>query len=410
MKFAKINTIDIADMMKENQTIEKNNLDIELKKEKKKKNEAENEYFGNYMQKIGKGVKAQDTNNDGTIDEKEKKNAVLQSGRQYGAFDKIRDDEQISANRAAAEGRAIRAERRSVSRYNMAVEKYETAISDKEKQVNAKKQWLLNNGVEPDKVDMVLNAELVDFKKSMTAFEAGNTTQKLSAYNAIDGQQAQIVGVLGSYANYKPDPNLSDEENAANKNKAGVDSVKPIVESLQEKERNLRNNGKIKEANQTQKLAEKYQGLVKDGQFNYQKGNEVLGDLTASKQVMLTKMQKEDAEFGVKKTKEKKTALEKKYNFIKEKQGKPAADNFLKKESGVAKKKPKAIKAKDFRKEIDNQINYDKVMDMGDKRKSKIREALLVGARNLEKKEPGKTEDYYVRKAKKALEKRIGKI
>ena len=132
-KLAKLSVPDIGKAYGAGLNMKQTRLSNEVKEEAIAQKKATNEEYGNFLSENNPEsiVDPVDENNNGKIDPEEETNALQATGRKYKAWDKIRDDKEIAARRAAVEGRSIRAEQRAVEKHQKYLERNELAASQK---------------------------------------------------------------------------------------------------------------------------------------------------------------------------------------------------------------------------------------------------------------------------------------
>ncbi len=275
---AKIDTPDISKALVAGYGIKSKKLDIEGKEEVLAQKKASNEEYGNFLSENSPSsvVNAVDENKDGVIDEEERNNALQATGRKYKAWDTIRDDtqiandrKQVAANRAASEGRSIRAAQRAEERLDMARERNDLAKNQRNTIISNHRKVGEELGYSGARLDQYVDLAMKDKDVAQAAFahlEYNDQTQKIVA---TDETQKQIYLVTKTYTdNYgKGKPEEIEKANIEVMTK-----LKDIKNGMDIAMVDAQKKGDTKTVAEIKKLKDNFDSYFykKDGTFNYE--------------------------------------------------------------------------------------------------------------------------------------------
>ena len=273
-KYQKINVLDAGEAISKGQTLRMNDIKNAAAEEAIKTDTAEKEFFGNYLTKKGLGIDATDENQDGTIDENEKKNAIIKTGRQYKAWDRTRDDEEIAARRAAMEGRAIRAEQRSIEKHKVFMEKADALKEDNERYYKSLKQQCIDNGGSEANCSLVENAARTNNMTELKTYSKMDFGKQIDTLGVLDRQMADNYITLNAYSEaHKAGDKMADQK--------GIEAGKKILAQYDSMIERALNQGNTELAKGLTQIKKKFPSLtLPDGSFNYQGLQKFQGEMS----------------------------------------------------------------------------------------------------------------------------------
>ncbi len=357
MYMADIKYADIGNALAKGYDIKRKKQAIDEAEEKKKEKEATNEYFGNYLTKTSpeNAVAPVDENKNGVIDPEETKNALQQTGRKYKAWDTVRDDEEISANRkdvmakrAAAEGRAIREEQRAIEKHKEYMERNELAASQKEQRRKSYLDQAKELGYTGARAQQFADLAMKDENLAAAAFRQLDFNDKIKKTAETDETQKQQYLITKAYTDNIGEGKPQDQQKAS---AAALKQLNTLIDGMDAAIMKEEKAGNTKKALQIKKTRDEFKTMIgEDGMFDYQRAQRLAGKIAQIKQDQKLELDNQedkkylDEYWGAKaksKKGQKPTAVQKTANYLGEELGENAKKSYLKKQAyGDVKDKP----------------------------------------------------------------------
>ena len=281
MKLAKMKTVSLTDAWNDGLKIKSNRLANERAEEPAEQTKAENKAYGNYLiqNNPSMAVQPKDEDQSGDISAEEEENALIETGRQYKAWDKIRDDNEVSANRkeiraarAATQGRQIRAEQRAVQKHNEYMNRQTQQKNQDTKRhaqyVDKFKKMDFDDATANQLADKEMKGKL-DLREEVAKKDFG---EKLMIRKELDTYSKGIYFINKAYQG----------EKGKGDNKAAIAAVDAELEKVDKMQQDYISNKNIAAAEQMGEIKKTLNGLVdrKTGQYDFQKGNELAADIS----------------------------------------------------------------------------------------------------------------------------------
>ncbi len=289
-KLAKLSVPDIGKAYGAGLTMKQTRLSNEVKEEAIAQKKATNEEYGNFLSENNPEsvVDPVDENNNGKIDPEEETNALQATGRKYKAWDKIRDDKEIAARRAAVEGRSRRAEQRAVQKHQKYMERNELAASQKQNIEHSHREVGEELGYTGARLEQYVQLAMKDKNLAQAAFRQLNYNDQIKKTTETDEGQKQVYLITKEYTDAygKGTPEETKAANTAAMKKLNgmLDGMDLAIEAEQAK-------GNTKKVAKIKRLKEKYKTLKKpDGTFDYAASQKYSAQLADQKQDQTTEL------------------------------------------------------------------------------------------------------------------------
>ena len=293
-KLAKLSVPDIGKAYGAGLNMKQTRLSNEVKEEAIAQKKATNEEYGNFLSENNPEsiVDPVDENNNGKIDPEEETNALQATGRKYKAWDKIRDDKEIAARRAAVEGRSIRAEQRAVEKHQKYLERNELAASQKRNIEQSHREVGEELGYTGGRLDQYVQLAMKDKNLAQAAFRQLDYNDQIKKTTETDEGQKQVYLITKEYTDAygKGSP---EETKAANT--AALKKLNNLLDGMDVAIETEQANGNTEKVAKIKRMKEKYKTLKgADGTFDYKASQKYSAQLADQKQDQTTELENQE--------------------------------------------------------------------------------------------------------------------